>query len=87
MEHNKSVLLINNVQVADSGVYTCRAVSEVGEAISSTTLYVTGEWSSCMQRPVWSSFGWVKTSVDGEKYWWWVKNEGAKLKKFIDIVS
>ena len=44
MEHNKSVLLINNVEVADSGVYTCRAVSEVGEAISSTTLYVTGEW-------------------------------------------
>ena len=73
MEHNKSVLLINNVQVADSGVYTCRAVSEVGEAISSTTLYVTGEWSSLMQRPSAhylggkTHCGWGEIRVAGKK--------------------
>ncbi|RUS90393.1 hypothetical protein EGW08_001888, partial [Elysia chlorotica] len=36
----KSVLLIIEVGPQDTGEYTCRAVSELGEAISSTTLYV-----------------------------------------------
>ena len=36
------VLIINDVQEADMGVYVCRAVNKVGEATSSTTLNITG---------------------------------------------
>lgn len=43
-EEGKSTLLIIEVGPQDTGEYTCRAVSELGEAISSTTLYVQG-WS------------------------------------------
>ncbi|XP_025104133.1 myosin light chain kinase, smooth muscle-like [Pomacea canaliculata] len=39
-EEGKSTLLIIEVGPEDTGEYTCRAVSELGEAISSTTLYV-----------------------------------------------
>ena len=41
LEGEKSVLLIKNAQPQDSGVYRCRAVSELGEAVCSTTLYIT----------------------------------------------
>lgn len=42
-EEGKSTLLIIEVGPEDTGEYTCRAVSELGEAISSTTLYVQGK--------------------------------------------
>ena len=38
--NNVSVLEIHNVTPQDTGTYTCRAVSDIGEAVSSTTLYV-----------------------------------------------
>lgn len=41
-EDGKSVLLIIEVGPEDVGEYTCRAVSELGEVVSSTTLYVQG---------------------------------------------
>ena len=41
LEGDKSILLIKSAQPKDSGVYSCRAVSELGEAVSSTSLYVT----------------------------------------------
>ena len=37
-------LIINDVQETDMGVYVCRAVNKVGEATSSTTLNITGNW-------------------------------------------
>ncbi|XP_060064415.1 titin-like, partial [Ylistrum balloti] len=39
-EEGNSVLLIIEVGPEDTGEYTCRAVSELGEVMSSTTLYV-----------------------------------------------
>ncbi|KAK3082882.1 hypothetical protein FSP39_007872 [Pinctada imbricata] len=39
-DDGKSVLLIIEVGPEDTGEYTCRAVSELGEVVSSTTLYV-----------------------------------------------
>lgn len=41
-EDGKSILLIIEVGPQDTGEYTCKAVSEIGEAVSSTTLYVQG---------------------------------------------
>ena len=43
-ENNVSVLEIQNVTPQDTGTYTCRAVSDIGEAVSSTTLYVLREY-------------------------------------------
>jgi titin len=40
VEGKRSTLLIKNITNQDTGVYTCRAVSGLGEAITSTTLYV-----------------------------------------------
>ena len=42
---NKKVLEVRDVMMEDTGVYTCRITNELGEAITSTTLYVTGEYS------------------------------------------
>ena len=43
---------------------------------------------SFMQRSVHPSFGWVKTTVDGEKYGWTGKEmKEQKSYKTIDIVS
>lgn len=41
-EDGNSILLIIEVGPEDTGEYTCRAVSELGEVMSSTTLYVQG---------------------------------------------
>ena len=41
-EEGKSILHIINVMPQDTGVYTCKAVSKLGEAVSTTTLYVVG---------------------------------------------
>lgn len=46
LEGQKSFLEIQNVKREDTGVYTCRAVSELGEAVTSTTLYVIGQLTS-----------------------------------------
>lgn len=43
-ESGKSLLLIIDVGPEDTGEYTCRAVSEIGEAVCSTTLYVQGNF-------------------------------------------
>ncbi|GFS02464.1 titin, partial [Elysia marginata] len=50
-EDGKSVLLIIEVGPQDTGEYTCRAVSELGEAVSSTTLYVQEPAKTDIQRP------------------------------------
>ena len=42
-EDGKSTLMILEVGPEDTGEYTCRAVSELGETSSSTTLYVQGK--------------------------------------------
>lgn len=38
----KRVLEVRDVVMEDTGVYTCRITNELGEAVTSTTLYVTG---------------------------------------------
>ena len=40
---SKSILEVRNLVAEDTGVYTCKAVTDVGEAVSNTTLYVVGE--------------------------------------------
>ena len=42
-EGNKAILLVKNVSVDDAGTYSCKATSDLGEAVCSTTLYVTGK--------------------------------------------
>ena len=44
-QNGKSILLIIQVAPQDTGEYTCKAVTDVGEALSSTTLYVQGWWT------------------------------------------
>lgn len=46
-EQGKSILLIIEVGPEDTGEYTCRALSEMGEAVCSTTLYVQGKSGQC----------------------------------------
>lgn len=43
----KSILEIRDVTQRDSGVYTVKASSNLGEAISSTTLHVFGNQHYC----------------------------------------
>ena len=54
-EDGKSTLLIIEVGPEDTGEYTCRAVSELGEAVSSTTLYVQGMLLSLLHLSSYSS--------------------------------
>ena len=42
-EGNKAILLVKNVSVDDAGTYSCKATSDLGEVVCSTTLYVTGK--------------------------------------------
>lgn len=49
-QNNVSVLEVHNVTPADVGTYTCRAVSDIGEAVSSTTLYVIREYKRDFSR-------------------------------------
>ena len=44
LEGTKSVLEVRNVTNEDMGTYTCKAYSDIGEAVTSTTLYVIGEY-------------------------------------------
>ena len=46
VDGGRSTLDIHNIVSKDTGVYTCRAVSELGEAVTSTTLFVEGMLNS-----------------------------------------
>ena len=46
---SKSILEVRNLVAEDTGVYTCKAVTDIGEALSNTTLYVVGKSSQLMQ--------------------------------------
>ncbi|CAG5126019.1 unnamed protein product, partial [Candidula unifasciata] len=50
-EDGKSILLIIEVGPQDTGEYTCTATSELGEAVSSTTLYVQEPVQTDAHRP------------------------------------
>lgn len=41
---SKSILEVRNLVAEDTGVYTCKAVTDAGEAVSNTTLFVVGEY-------------------------------------------
>ena len=43
VDGGKSVLEIRNIVSQDTGVYTCKATSDLGEAVTSTTLFVEGK--------------------------------------------
>ena len=51
-EGDRSVLLIKNITKDDTAIYAIRAVNDLGEAVSSTTLYVIRKYrkSSCKIR-------------------------------------
>ena len=55
-ENGKSVLLIIEVSPQDTGEYTCKAETEKGEALSSTTLYVQGE--------IYKLFSYIQVLID-----------------------
>ena len=39
-ENARSILEVKNITQQDMGTYTCKAYSDIGEAVTSTTLYV-----------------------------------------------
>ena len=46
LDGSSRVLEVHDAVPQDTGVYTCRALSDLGEALSSTTLYVIGTYLS-----------------------------------------